>query len=55
MPNSSERLEAAIERFCAHMAAENKAQGTIKPHTGVTCDWWPVWPNLSSRGSAAMK
>lgn len=29
MPNSSERLEAAIERFCAHMAAENKAQGTL--------------------------
>ncbi len=29
MPNSSERLDAAIERFCAHLAAENKAQGTL--------------------------
>ena len=29
MPNSSDRLEAAIERFCAHLSAENKAAGTV--------------------------
>ena len=29
MPNSSERLEAAIERFCAHLSAENKTAGTV--------------------------
>ena len=29
MPNSSDRLEAAIERFCAHLSAESKAAGTV--------------------------